>query len=603
VVSGEKTEPKVYNDVLIGTLSARLNRRVLLQRGAALGLAAPVFAGLLAACDDDEADEDAAASVEDESDDTEAEPEDEEDVVADGDGEEEEDVEEEEEEEDPSEDADADPDDVPDDGEPRQGGVMRVALHRDLTGIDPHAGRGVTAFSVQGNVYDPLLEYGPDGEVVPCLAHSWETEDSQTWIFHLEEGVTFHNGEPFTAEDVIYTFDQILDEAYGAVRRAELGNMESYEAIDDYTVEITMSEPYATLTAVLANDTSAMISRNWDGDYTQETNGTGAFMLDSFEPDVLYMLVKFDDHWRADRPYVDAVEVRPIEDTNARINALLSGEVDFTEYVEYQFFDDIESDDRFQLYAEGWEVFVCARFNESAAPVDDPLVRQALNYATDRDALVSLVSGDRGLSQTAVLITPDSPWFIEEHDGHWHYDPDLALELLQEAGYDDFSDLTLNIESTGTGSHFDMAEVVSQQWENLGISINWTIIDGPTRDEKRRTGEYVIMFDGLGAPWPDPDFYTTYFGTGGAAHAAGTGYSNSELDAILDEARQVADADARKDLYRQAEEIMLEEANFVFGYWRPHGEAGWSYVHGYERIPGQGRSTMRYFDRMWMEEQ
>jgi peptide/nickel transport system substrate-binding protein len=592
-VAREDFGKKFYNGVVNGSLNARMDRRAILRRGAALGLAAPMFAGLLVACDDDVDDEEVAAGEEDDDVADEPEPEDDTAEVEDEDDEAE---------EDPTEDADAVTDDEPEEGEPRHGGTMRVSLHRDLTGIDPHAGRGVTAFSVQGNVYDPLLEYSPDGDIAPCLAHSWETEDSQTWIFHLEEGVTFHNGEPFTADDVIYTFDQILDEDYGAVRRAELIRMESYEAIDDYTVEITLSEPYATLPAVLANDTSAMISRNWDGDYTQETNGTGAFMLDSFEPDVLYMLVKFEDHWREDRPYVDAVEVRPIEDTNARINALLSGEIDFTEYVEYQFFDEIEADDRFVLYAEGWEVFVCARFNETEAPVDDHLVRQALNYATDRDALVSLVSGDRGLSQTAALITPDSPWFIEEHDGHWYYDPDLALELLQEAGYDDFSDLSLHVESTGDGSHFDMAEVVTQQWENLGINVEWTIIDGPTRDEKRRTGEYQIMFDGLGAPWPDPDFYTTYFGTGGAAHAAGTGYSNPELDELLDQARQVADDDERKELYRQVEEIVLEDANFVFGYWRPHGEAGWNYVHGYYRIPGQGRSSMRYFDRMWMEE-
>lgn len=489
-------------------------------------------------------------------------------------------------------------------GEGTPGGRLVFGLLRDPIGFDPHIAYGASSSSLQGNVYDTLVEYDLEGTLTGSLAEQWEiSDDGLEYVLTLRQGVTFHNDAPFTADDVVANFDRILDEANGLARRTELSNIDSYEATDESTVTITMSNPYATLLSVFATPQMGIASREWldtVADPAREMNGTGPFMLDAFEPEVRYLLVKNPNYWKEGLPYLDEIEQLPIADDNARMNALRSGEINFVEYVPWQNMAEIEDDSNFALY-KGFDTYNVVRLNPNRAPLDNKLVRQALNYAIDREAVIAVAFGGEGQAITSGLFPQDSPWYQEELDGYWSYDPDRALELLTEAGVDP-STVTLDFAVATISVHSDTAQVVAQQLEQLGFTVNIIQQDVPTLTERRGTGDYQMMQDGLSLAYPDPDAYSVYYDIGGSAYAAGVNYENQELADLLEQGRSELDPERRKEIYLEFERALLEEAPWIYILHRPQAEASVAALQGYQRIPGVGLGTEAYMEYLWLEE-
>ena len=570
-----------------------VSRRSFMRRAAALGLSAPIVGGLLAACggdDDDDDDDDDGGS-----DDPTA-------TAADsGSG------------DDPTAtDADSGSGDDPtatssdggSQGEGQAGGTLNFGLLRDAIGFDPHISYGASSSSLQGNVYDTIITYDLDGTLVGGLAESWEvTDDGLEYVLTLRQGVVFHEGQDFTSADIVANLDRIRDEANGLARRTELLNIDSYEATDDFSVTLTLAAPYATLLAVLATNEVGIASGEWlesGVDPAREMNGTGPFMLESFEPEVRYTLVKNPNFWIEGLPYLDTINETPIPDDNARVSALLSGDINFVEYVPWQNMAELDANSDFTLY-KGFDTYNLVRLNVNRPPLDNKLVRQALNYAIDREAVIAVAFGGEGLPITSGLFPPGSPWNHEELEGHWTYDPEKAMALLEEAGVDP-TEVTLDFAVTSISVHSDTAQVVQQQLEQLGFKINFIAQDVPTLTEKRTTGEYQMMQDGLSLNYPDPDYYSVYFDIGGTAHAAGINYENEELSEILARGRAETDPVVRKEIYLEFEQAMLEEAPWIFVLFRPQAEAMKNTVMGYTRIPGLGLRSEAFMENVWIDE-
>jgi peptide/nickel transport system substrate-binding protein/glutathione transport system substrate-binding protein len=489
-------------------------------------------------------------------------------------------------------------------GEGTPGGTLVFGLLRDPIGFDPHINYGASSSSLQGNIYDTLIDYAEDGSLTGSLAEQWEvSDDGLNYTFTLREGVVYQGGEPFTAEDVVFNFDRILDEATGATRRAELSNMGAYEATDEMTVAIEMPAPYATLLAVLATPEVAIASKSWlesGVDPVTEMNGTGPFTLDSFEPEVKYTLVKNPEYWKPGLPYLDSIEQVPILDDNARMNALRSGDINFVEYVPWQNMAELEGDSNYTLW-KGFDLYNIVRLNPNIPPLDNPLVRQALNYAMDREAIIAVAFGGEGLPMTAGLFPPASPWYNQELDGHWSYDPDLAMELLTQAGVDP-STITLDFTAATISVHMDTAQVVAQQLEDLGFTVNIIQQDVPSLTERRTTGDYQLMQDGLSLSYPDPDAYSVYFAIDGASYARGVNYENQELNDLLDQGRSEIDEAQRKATYAEFEAALFEDAPWLFLLFRPQAEAGIAGIQGYVRIPGLGLRSEAFMENIWIEQ-
>ncbi len=488
-------------------------------------------------------------------------------------------------------------------GEGVAGGTLVFGLLRDPIAFDPHIAYGASSSSLQGNVYDTLVEYDNDSALIGALAESWEvSDDGLEYVMTLRQGVTFHDGATFEAEDVVATFDRIMDEATGASRRVELSHVSSYEATDEYTVTMTLPEPYATLLPVLATSTMYIIDKDWiesGVDATAEMNGTGPFILDSFEKEVKYTLVKNPNYWREGLPYLDSIEQVPIPDDNARMNAIRSGEINFVEYVPWQNMAEFEDDDNYTSF-KGFDTYNIVRLNVSRPPLDNKLVRQALNFAIDREAVIAVAFGGEGESMTVGLFPQDSPWHQQELDPYWTYDPDKAQELLAEAGVDP-SGVTLDFAVATISVHSDTGQVVAQQLEDLGFTVNIIQQDVPTLTERRTTGDYQMMQDGLSLAYPDPDAYSVYFDTGASQYAKGVGYDNPEVADLLAQGRAELDPDARKEIYKQFTEALLDDAPWIFILFRPQAEVMAANVKGYNRITVAGLGSESYMEYIWID--
>ncbi|HEV8676721.1 MAG TPA: ABC transporter substrate-binding protein [Methylomirabilota bacterium] len=470
----------------------------------------------------------------------------------------------------------------------RPGGVLKLALLRDPTGWDPQINYGATTYSFQANIYEGLVRHSLKGTLEPGLALRWETPDPTTYVLSLRKNVRFHSGNPFTADDVKYSLERILDPNTNATRAREFGVIQAVTVTDPSTVRIALKQPTASFLELLAAGEAMMVDSQWakaGGDVKKATSGTGPFKLGPFETGVRYTLVKNPDYWDQPLPYLDRIELASIGKDEQRVSALKTGAVDMAEYIPWQAIRDLEKDPALRVYV-GYDTFNVIRLNPKRQPFDQVKVRQAFNYLVDRKEIIDLAWGGIGRPFGAGLI-PEGHWaFPRQLQTTWSYDVPRAKKLLAEAGVNPAA-TRLVFDSTTLSVHMDEAQIIVTQLQRAGFTgIELKPMDVPTQQRKRVTGEYQMMMDGFSLPWPDPDFYTAFFGTGGASYARAVEFSDATLDKLLDQGRSALDQAKRAGIYAQVEQRLLELAPWVFLHWRPQAEASRATVGGYTRLPG-----------------
>ncbi|HZS32778.1 MAG TPA: ABC transporter substrate-binding protein [Methylomirabilota bacterium] len=471
---------------------------------------------------------------------------------------------------------------------PKPGGVLKLALLRDPTGWDPHINYGATTYTFQANIYETLLRYSLKGTLEPGLAVGWETPNPTTYVLHLRPGVRFHSGNPLTADDVKWSLERIVDPATNATRAKEFAVIEGITVVDPGTVRIALRQPSAPFPDLLAAAEAVIVDARWargGGDLRKAASGTGPFKLGPYETGVRYTLVKNPDYWEAPYPYLDRIELSTIAKDDVRVQALRTGSVDFAEYIPWQEIAALQRDPNVRVHV-GYDTFNVIRLNPKRPPFDQPKVRQALNYLVDRKEIIDLAWGGIGKPFGAGLI-PEGHWaFPRALQGTWTHDPARGRQLLAEAGVNPAA-TRLAFDSTTLSVHMDEAQIIVTQLQKAGFSqIELRPMDVPTQQRKRVTGEYQMMMDGFSLPWPDPDFYSSFFATGGASYARAVDFSDPVLDRLLTDARTTPDQGRRAALYAQVERRLTELAPWVFLHWRPQAEAHRAAVGGYTRLPG-----------------
>jgi ABC-type transport system substrate-binding protein len=299
---------------------------------------------------------------------------------------------------------------------------------------------------------------------------------------------------------------------------------------------------------------------------------------------VRYSLVRNGEYWDAPLPYLDRIELASIPKDEVRVQALKTGTVDFAEYVPWQEIKPLEKDPAIRVHV-GYDTFNVIRMNPKRPPFDQVKVRQALNYLVDRKEIIELAWGGIGRPFGAGLI-PEGHWaFPRALQGTWTYDVARAKALLAEAGVSPATRIVFD--STTLSVHLDEAQVIVTQLQRAGLTgVEIKTMDVPTQQKKRVSGDYQMMMDGFSLPWPDPDSYTAYFGTGGASYAKAVDFSDPTLDRLLDEGRVTLDQAKRAGVYARIEQRLVELAPWVFLHWRPQAEAHRATVGGYVRLPG-----------------
>ncbi len=427
----------------------------------------------------------------------------------------------------------------------------------DASSLDPIS-RG-RVFQLTEKLMSRLVRISPDGKPVGELAESWSTtSDAQTWTFKLRPNVKFHDGKVMTAADVVYSIRRIQDPKENSPVRSTIAVIDTVEAADPQTVVMKLKSPYAELPLVLT-DYRVVVIPDGSGDTIKTTGiGTGPFKLEKFEPRGTSVLVANKDYFEG-APGVERVEVIGIADANARVQALLGGQIDFLPGLTRQQRTLLERSNRHSLWqvrTGNWRGMV---FRTDVKPFDDVRVRRAVRMAVDRQALLNLVAGADG--GVVGCDTPVSP--VDQYRSPKTCAQDIAgaKKLLAEAGYPNGIDVEVHT-STIESVWPTIAEAYQQQVAPAGIRVKVTPVP---------TDGYWTQI------WMKKDVVMTRFNDRPAdailneVYRSGTPWNESffkdeKFDAMLDAARRELDAEKRKALYIAAQDYLSDNGGTFVAY-------------------------------------
>lgn len=466
------------------------------------------------------------------------------------------------------------------------GGTLRYGTVTEVTNIDPHVYGGSAWKVLIGVLYSPLVTFDTKGEIVPALAESWEQPDASTIVFSLRQGVTFHDGSPLAADDVVFSLERIRDEATGATLRSYLVDA-TITRIDENTVEVKKPAADASLLSVLGLPEAAIVSRAWiesGVNVKAEANGTGPFRLAEYEAGVRARLEAFAEFYLEGEPKLDVVEFRMIKSDDARVSALRSGAVDMIDFVPWKDIDVLRRMPNFHVESASG-AFMNLWFNATRAPFDNPALRRAMAFAIDREAISRAGFFGHGAPIYGPPTPSDSPWYNPELDNTVTLDLEKARSLMEEAGFTDGPDMELVV-FQGLGIYTTTAQIIQANLKEIGIDVSIRLVEWSDLVARKNSADYDAMIYGVSMKLNDPDAYGYYFGADSTYWAKPIGYRDDALEALLEKGRTLTDGGERKSVYKQVEERLLETMPWVFINYREQAQAYTRKVDGYVHLGG-----------------
>ena len=453
-------------------------------------------------------------------------------------------------------------------------GQLIISESADINALDPKFIKGRQTQDVVRLIFDSLYHRDNNMQIVPWLATSYENPDELTWRFHLRQGVKFHNGNDFTADDVKFTLSRLAeDDSVWNARKF----VDRVEVVDDYTVDIITMEPYAAFM------TRVVLWHMTDEEYFEEVGadgfasapiGTGPFEFVEWVKDERLVLEANPDYWGGS-PRIQTVIFQPIPESATRIAALEAGDVDIITAVPPEYVDQAPGGVEIAT-VPGTRAFYLG-MNVNVEPFDDVRVRQAMNYAIDVESIIENVLN--GLARRI-----DNP-LLPEAFGYaatpvYSYDLDKARSLLAEAGYPDGFEMELDTQPPLK----EIAEILAGQLSAVGINVKVNIMESAALYAKYEPGGSQTFLTSWGNSEADADgilskqFYSKRYGcdllategeTGFGNAELGcyyTGYANAEVDAAIEGGQINVNPDKRKAHYYTALTIIVEEAPWLFLY-------------------------------------
>ena len=480
-------------------------------------------------------------------------------------------------------------------------GVLRVGVNAPIV-LDPslHTNDPETLFN--RHIYDYLVEVLPDATIGPNLATDWTiSDDGLTYTFNLRDDVTFHDGSPFTAADVVFTFERI--KSVGSPALNIMGDGFTVEAVDDTTVAFTLAEVNADFLYGLGAPQSLVLKAGTeepnvilDGDNPYANfNGTGPFIVQSFNPGAGATLVANDAYWQDGAPALGGVEFVFIDDAVAQVDALLSGQLDFIFKVPSGQIDRLEGVEGVETIQISTSQHPVIRLRTDAGSLgEDVRVRQAFKYATDREALNDILLQGRGTVGNNDPIAPVFAFFFDATVENQTYDPARACDLLTEAGMNPIEG-TLYVPEAF--EYPDLAVVLQQQWAAACINVNVEVrTEGYYYDTTNPDNYFDVDLGitGWGArPSPQILLRQAYIESGIATGFNESRFVDAELEALVAQASQTADPEERRAIYAQVSQIFLDRGPIIIPYFAPLFGATSVRVEGLVMAPFPGLTDFR----------
>lgn len=424
----------------------------------------------------------------------------------------------------------------------------------DVTSLDPHVGKETPAVTVTSQIFDTLLTMDENNEPAPCLAESWELIDEKTWKFKLREDVKFHDGEPMTSEDVVFSINRARNSNYVSY---VVDAISEVKADGEYAVTIKTKEPYSPLLSNLTVPFTAIVPKHVveadEEGFQQKPIGTGAYKFVEWKQGE-YTKMEANEEYFQGAPKTKNLEMKVVPEASQRVIAIETGEADLAYAVSANDAKRVEEDENLQLFKGASQSVSYLTINGENEKFADKKVRQAIRYAIDKQAIVdTLLYGSGGIADS---IIPPNAFGFSKDVVSYEYDLEKAKKLMKESKYPNGFDCTLSV--TDDSVKNEICQVIQSQLKEIGINCSIQTREYGTWIDELGTGSHELSFTAWVCVTGDADY--TYYSL---LHSTQTGYpgndaflKNKDVDKLVEEGRGSADPEKRQEAYDQLEVLL-----------------------------------------------
>ena len=508
-------------------------------------------------------------------------------------------------------------------GKPAVGGEVTIRLPKDPDSLNPILSSSAYGSDVYSLVYDGLFEFNEKWEPVPSLAESYSVSpDGLTWTIPLKKGVKFHNGDEFTAEDVVFTLSSVMDKDYTGPRSSNVSAIKEIKATDKYTVTITLKEPYAPL---LEDISLGIMDHNYmkgvsvkDMDKHESAfkpMGTGPYKFGEYKRGQ-YVTLERNENWfnsqaNGGAPFIKTVKYKIIPEDATAEAALENGEIDVLHTPDPKDVSRLEKDfagkvSTVNYERNGWGYIT---FNVTRPHLSDKLVRQALTLGLDRQSIIDGLMDGRAVIPGGPI--PPVSWAADSSIKPAAYDPAQAKKLLEQAGYKmgangiyekDGQPLKITFYgSSGSALIEGIASVARKNWKEIGVDVDVQLMDyNALLDNYMKPGKFDVTFSGMSLSL-DPDQSGLFHSSAVNGFNRGR-YANPKVDQLLEQGVKETDPAKRKAIYTEYQKLFVDDAPVIFVYANKYTDAVSSKVKGVVNFPGSG-ATISYLYKWYVNEQ
>lgn len=468
--------------------------------------------------------------------------------------------------------------------QPKYGGTFTLTVHQGAQSLDPHRSGSYVDRQIFQSLYNCLVTFDKDLNIVPELAESWDTPDPSTYIFKLRKGIKFHDGTEFDAEAVKFNLERVLDPKTKSRGRIEIIAIDSIDVIDRYTVKLNLAYPFSPLLAGLTDRAGYMISptalkKVGPDKFRQHGIGTGPFQFVEWVKGDHLTLKKFDGYWEKGLPYLDKVVFKPISDHNVKLVNLQSGTIDMIDDVLPKDIERVKGNKNLVYHEIPSYGFVSLRLNCTRPPFNNKALRQAIAYGVDRDAIWKHIYYGTGIVGHGP-IAPVS-WAYDESNFRFPYDINKAKEKLKEGGKPNGFKFTIYTKQEPLD--VQVAQAMQAQLKRINVETDIVQLEGIKHFrvmlDKTYDGVYGFW---SGYPEPNTNLHRQFHSKGASRW---TGYTNYEVDKWLEKAMKATNQSERQEYYSKALDIIIQEAPMNFMYYFPRRHVHRKGIHGYVLTP------------------
>lgn len=436
--------------------------------------------------------------------------------------------------------------------------TLTWAQGSDVTSLDPHQGKETPSVEVTCQIFDTLVTVDPEtSEVLPQIAESWEQLDELTYVFHIRKGIKFHDGSELTAEDVKFSLERAINSA--AVSYI-VDFIDTVTVDDDYTVTVVTHNPYAPALRNLAIPFAAIVPKavvEADEDaFVLNPVGSGPYTFVEWAQGDHITLKAFNDYY-AGKPETENLVMKVIPETSQRAIALETGEVDMAYDLAVNDVSKVNENEALKAYEVASLTCWYVSMNMNKEPFNNPLVREALSMAIDRQLIIDTINAGSGEVADAIIAPAVFGYYST---GVVEYNPERAKELLAEAGYPNGFSTTLWVNDNQ--SRIEMCTAIQSMLLDIGIDCKLEVLEFGSYISRTTNGEHDMAYFGWTTSSGDADY--TYYSLEHSTQQGAAGnrsfIADDEVDALIEAARSSADEETRKELYKDLA-IKLAEVN------------------------------------------